>query len=91
MRNYIQFVDNDGKDISGSDGVSPYDGRLSLLNIVFEACRRYEKLKGIRPYISGYTIFKKGRAIYSDKTAFIKQTKRNEEVKLLIRDWLKEN
>ncbi len=73
MRNYIQFIDDDGRDMIAIDGFSPYDGRLSLLNIVMEACRRYEKLKGIRPYISGYTIFKKGRAIYSDKTAFIKQ------------------
>lgn len=73
MKNYIQFIDDNGRDMLASDGFSPYDGRLSLFNIVMEACRRYEKLKNIRPYISGYTIFKKGRAIYSDKTAFIRQ------------------
>lgn len=73
MRNYIQFIDEEGKDMIASDGFSPYDGRLSLLSIVMEACWRYEKLKDIRPHISGYTIYKKGRAIYSDKTAFIKQ------------------
>ena len=88
MRNYIQFVDNDGKDISGSDGVSPYDGRLGLLSIVMEARRRYEKIKAIRPHISGYTIFKKGRAIYSDKLEF--RANSLEEVKSIIRDWLKE-
>ena len=73
MRNYIQFIDDNGRDMLGSDGVSPYDGRLSLLNIVMEACWRYERLKAIRPHISGYTIFKKGKAIYSDKTAFVVQ------------------
>ena len=73
MKNYIQFIDNDGRDMIASDGYSPYDGRLGLLSIVFEACRRYERLKAIRPHISGYTIFKKGRVIYSDKTAFITQ------------------
>ena len=73
MRNYIQFIDEEGRDMLGSDGVSPYDGRLSLLSIVMEAYWRYESLKAIRPYISGYTIFKKGRAIYSDTTAFITQ------------------
>lgn len=73
MRNYIQFIDDDGRDMIASDGCSPYDGRLSLLSIEMEACRRYESLKAIKPHISGYTIFKKGRAIYSDKTAFIIQ------------------
>ena len=90
MKNYIQFIDDNGRDMIGSDGVSPYDGRLGLFSIVMEACKRYEKLKGIRPYISGYTIFKKGRAIYSDKTAFIIQKETVlEEVKSIIRAWLR--
>ncbi len=38
MRNYIQFIDEEGKDMIASDGFSPYDGRLSLLSIVMEAC-----------------------------------------------------
>ncbi len=73
MINYIQFIDNDGKDMLGSDGYHKFDGRLSLLSIVMEACWRYEKLKDIRPHISGYNIYKKEKAIYSDKTAFVVQ------------------
>ena len=70
MKNYIQFIDDDGRDMIASDGVSPYDGRLGLFSIVMEACRRYEKLKGIRPYISGYKIIKNRTIIYTDYKAF---------------------
>ena len=70
MRNYIQFIDDDGRDMLASDGYHKFDGRLSLLNIVTEACWRYESLKAIRTNISGYKIIKNRTIIYTDYKAF---------------------
>lgn len=70
MQNYIQFFDNEGREMIASDGCIKFDGRLGLLSLVMLACSKFEKLKNIRPYILGFSIIKKGRVIYSDKKAF---------------------
>ena len=61
--NYFQFT-SDNVDVLGSDGVSPFDARLSKDSLKYEGLKRVASMKKIKSSINGFKIYKKGVLIY---------------------------
>ncbi len=55
---YIQFYDDNGLEILGSDGIFLFDNRLSLQNAIQQAAKHAWEMLGIRP-ISYCKVFSK--------------------------------
>lgn len=64
---YIQFLWEDGSEVLGSDGYCTYDGRFGLYKLVELGRKVLTRRKNIKKSMSGFTIYKKGRAIYSNR------------------------
>ena len=65
--NYIEFLDNNGQEMLGSDGVCPTDGRLGLEKLVEFGRKVMKSRRNVKPHMTGMNIWKKGRCIYSNR------------------------
>jgi hypothetical protein len=58
MKIYAQYIDKEGKEVLGTDGICPIDGRLSLRNACKVAETQAWKLRHVKPWIAGYKIMR---------------------------------
>lgn len=69
--NRIEFCWNDGTDILGSDGVCGIDARLGLDRLIEYGRKVLKSRKNVKPSMTGMSIYKKGRCIYSNRWEII--------------------
>ena len=64
--NYIEFLDNNGREMLGSDGVCSTDGRLGVEKLKEFGRKILKSRKNVKPHMMGMNIWKNGRCIYSN-------------------------
>lgn len=65
--NYIEFLDDTGQEMLGSDGVCHTDGRLGLEKLVEFGRKIMKSRRNVKPRMTGMNIWKKGKCIYSNR------------------------